>query len=283
MSDVLEPSAGAVERLPVPARPVDGGPAAVTPQPASPAPDADPSVMSLVDHLAELRKRLFISVLAIVLGAVVGFIVAPDIIRILADPLPEKDGAPYVIQFITLSGSFFNYMKVSFVVGVLIALPVIIYQLWAFVSPGLTEKERRASLPWIPAAITFFLLGTIVAYVTLPYAVQFLTSWTIPDVTAVVPTGEAYYGFVTMIFLLFGAVMEFPIVLVLLAKLGILTVDKLKASRKLVLLGVTIFAVVATPGGDPISPIVMAGTMYVLYEFTIWLLARGERSREALA
>lgn len=237
--------------------------------------------MSLVDHLAELRKRLFISVLVVVLGAIVGFILAPHVITVLSDPLPrQEDGRP-VIQFITLSGSFFNMMKVSFVIGILIALPVIIYQLWAFVSPGLTERERKAALPWIPAAICFFLLGTIVAYVTLPYAVQFLTSWTIEGVTAVVPTGEAYYGFVTMIFLLFGAVMEFPIVLVLLHKLGILSVDKLKQSRRIVLLGVTVFAVVATPGGDPISPMVMAGTMYALYEGTIWALARGEKRREA--
>src|SRR5687768_7996624 len=128
MSDVLEPSAGAVERLPAPARP--STPAPVTPPPAAPA--EDPSVMSLVDHLAELRRRLFISVLAIVVGAAVGFYLAPQIITILADPLPERDGGRAVIQFITLSGSFFNFMKVAFIVGVLIALPVIIYQLWAF-------------------------------------------------------------------------------------------------------------------------------------------------------
>ena len=237
--------------------------------------------MSLVDHLAELRKRLFLSVAAIVAGAVIGWFLAPQIITILADPLPSRGEGLAKIQFLTLSGSFFNYAKVAFVVGVLIALPVLIYQVWAFVSPGLTEKERKAALPWIPAAITFFLLGSAVAYVTLPFAIAFLTSWTIPGVTEVVPTGEAYYGFVTMIFLIFGAVMEFPILLVFLAKLGILNVTLLKTSRKMVLLGITVFAVVATPGGDPISPMVMATVMYVLYEFTIFMLSRGDRSRGA--
>lgn len=274
MSDVLEPSAGAVQRLPETPRPV---PPSVTPPEPPSAPAEDPSVMSLTDHLSELRKRLFIVVGAIFAGAIVGWIAAPTIITILADPLPYPAGGGAKLQFLTLSGSFFNYAKVAFVVGVLIALPVIIYEIWQFVSPGLTDHERKSALPWIPAAITFFLLGTIVAYVTLPYAIQFLMGWEIDTITEVRPTGEAYYGFVTMIFLLFGAVMEFPIVIVFLNKLGILSIEVLKKSRKMVLLGITVFAVVATPGGDPISPIVMAGTMYVLYEFTIFMLSRGQR------
>lgn len=278
MSDTIDTSAGAVQRLPEATIPVPPGSATLPPAPApAPAPAEDPSVMSLTDHLAELRKRLFIVVGAILVGAIVGWWLAPTIITLLADPLPVPAGGGAKLQFITISGSFFNYIKVSFVVGVLVALPVIIYEVWAFVSPGLTDHERKAALPWIPMAITFFLLGTVVAYVTLPYAIQFLTAWEIDGVTENRPTGESYYGFVTTIFLLFGAVMEFPIVLVLLNKLGILTIDILKKSRKMVLLGVTVFAVVATPGGDPISPIVMAGTMYLLYEFTIWMLSRGKQ------
>ena len=127
------------------------------------------------------------------------------------------------------------------------------------------------------------ILGAAVAYVTLPYAIAFLTGWNIEGIAETTPSAESYYGFVTTIFLLFGAVMEFPIVLVLLAKLGILSVDKLKTSRKMVVLGITVFAVVATPGGDPISPLVMAGTMYVLYEFTIWMLSRGKKPGEVSA
>ena len=119
------------------------------------------------------------------------------------------------------------------------------------------------------------------AYVTLPYAIAVPDRLEHRGITEIRPTGEAYYGFVTMIFLLFGAVMEFPIVLVLLHKLGILSVEMLKTSRKMVLLGITVFAVVATPGGDPISPLVMAGTMYLLYEFTIWMLSRGRQDVEA--
>lgn len=234
---------------------------------------ADPSVMSLVDHLAELRRRLAICIAAILVGGIVGFWLAPQIITILADPLPVRESGTKV-QFLTVSGGFFLFMKIAIVIGILLSLPILLYQLWAFVSPGLTDKERRAALPWIPAAVVFFFLGSVVAYVTLPYAISFLTSWNVTGIAETVPSAEAYYGFVTMIFLLFGAVMEFPIVLVLLNRLGILSIERLKSSRRIVLMGVVVFAVIATPGGDPVSPVVMAGTMYLLYEATIWLLAR---------
>jgi sec-independent protein translocase protein TatC len=159
---------------------------------------------------------------------------------------------------------------------------VILYELWAFIAPGLTPHERRTALPWIPMTIVFFLLGVAVAYVTLPYAISFLSGFQTPE-AVLFPSAEAYFGFVTTVFLLFGAVMQFPTVLVLLSKLGVLSVERLKASRRYVLLGVVIFAVVVTPGGDPISPIVMSAVMYALYEFTIFVLSRNARSADAAA
>ena len=114
---------------------------------------------------------------------------------------------------------------------------------------------------------------------TLPFAVAFLAGFQIPGKLDLLPSAEAYFGFVTMLFLVFGAVMEFPIVLVLLSKLGIVKPEKLRASRRYVLLGIVIFAVVITPGGDPISPLVMSAVMYVLYEFTIFMLGSVPRPR----
>lgn len=266
MTDAVEPVTGTVERLPVSQRPVP------TPRPTTPP--EDDGVMSLVDHLAELRRRLFISILAVVIGGAIGFYFAADIQKLLLEPFRMSNPGG-TVQFLTVSGGFFLYMKISLVFGIVVGLPVIVYEVWQFVSPGLTQRERRAALPWIPAAIVFFTLGVIVAYVTMPYAVQFLTGFTVPEYTESRPSGEAYFGFVTNMFLIFGAVMEFPIALVFLAKLGILNVDLLKRSRRMVILGITIFAVVVTPGGDPISPIVMAGVMYALFEFTIHMLSRG--------
>ncbi|MFN8518918.1 MAG: twin-arginine translocase subunit TatC [Chloroflexota bacterium] len=271
MDDALEPVTGTVERVPP-------TPAPVTPRP-TPTP-ADDGTMSLVDHLSELRRRLFISILAVVIGGAVGFYFAADIQKLLLEPFRASNPGG-TVQFLSVSGGFFLYVKISLVFGIVIGLPIIVYEVWQFVSPGLTQRERRAALPWIPAAIVFFTLGVIVAYVTLPYAVQFLTGFTVPGYTESKPSAESYFGFVTNMFLIFGAVMEFPIALVFLTKLGVLSVELLKKSRRMVILGITVFAVVITPGGDPISPIVMAGVMYALFEFTIHMLSRGPQPAAA--
>ena len=148
----------------------------------------------------------------------------------------------------------------------------------AFVAPGLLPDERRAALPWIPMTVVFFLMGTAVAWVTLPYAIDFLLGFQIEGSLVALPSAEAYFSFVTIMFLLFGLVMQFPIVLIFLDRLGILNVDQLRSMRRYVLLGVVIFAVVVTPGGDPISPMVLSATMYALYEFTIFLMGRRRES-----
>jgi sec-independent protein translocase protein TatC len=232
-------------------------------------PGLEPGTMTLVDHLSELRKRIAISIVAVLVFSALGFYLAPAIIELLLSPLPGGQ-----VVFLTLSGGFFVYLRVSIIVGLLLALPVILYQGWAFVAPGLTPRERRAALPWIPMSVVFFLLGTLVAWVTLPYAVGFLLSFQIEGTLEALPSAEAYFSFVTFIFLIFGLVMQFPIVLVFLDRLGILHVEQLRSMRRYVLFGVVVFAVVVTPGGDPISPLVLSGTMYALYEFTILLLGR---------
>jgi sec-independent protein translocase protein TatC len=279
--DDADAAAGAVPQL-IPTR---------TGDPVIPAPDAggtesgargtagdETSVMSLVDHLSELRRRLAISIAAVLVFGAVGFILAPHIIQLLLEPLPNNR-----VVFLTLSGGFLLYMRIAIFVGILLGLPVILYQAWAFVSPGLTPEERRATLPWIPMSILFFLLGTVVAYVTLPYAVTFLLSFQIEGSLEALTSSEAYFGFVTFIFVIFGAVMQFPIVLVFLSRIGIVNIELLRQSRRYVLFGVVVFAVVITPGGDPVSPLVLSGTMYGLYELSILLLRRRERQAAKLA
>jgi sec-independent protein translocase protein TatC len=285
MDDALEPVTGTVERLPRDATNTPGVTVLPpTPPAAAPAgPPADDGTMSLVDHLGELRHRLAISILAVVIGAAIGFWFAPQIIVLLAQPVPTPVGGGAKLQFLTVTGPFLNYSKIAIVFGILVGLPVILYELWRFVSPGLTPHERRTALPWIPLSVLFFVLGVLVSWFTLPFALQFLTSWTVPGITVSNLTGESYFGFVTTMFIIFGAVMEFPIALVLLHKLGILSIEKLRSSRRMVILGIVIFAVVATPGGDPISPVVMAGVMYLLFEFTIFMLQRSDRSRPVAA
>ncbi len=239
------------------------------PQGAPPAPppaEADASVMGLVDHLAELRRRLAISIGAVALGAVVGFFLAPYAIELLKRPIPGP------LRFTELGGAFMIQLKVAVVIGVALAMPVILYELWAFVAPGLTKEERRIARPWVPLALLFFCIGVAVAYVILPFAAGFLLSFQIPGTLDPLITAEAYFGFVTTLFIAFGLVMEFPIVLVLLSRVGIITSQRLASNRRLVILGIAVFAVVVTPGGDPISPTVLGFVMYLLFEFSIRLV-----------
>lgn len=250
-------------------------------QPGAPAPAAAPEpaderVMSLVEHLSELRRRLAICVVALLVGTVVAFVLSPRIIELLVRPIPGQR-----LVFTELGGAFFLQLKLALMVGFALALPVILYQLWGFVAPGLTHHERRVARPWIPLTILFFLLGITVAYLILPYTAAFLLGFQIPGTLEPLITAENYFGFVTTMFLAFGVVMQFPIVLVLLTKLGLLSVGRLKASRRYVLLGILVFAVVVTPGGDPISPIAMGGVMYLLYELTILLLGRSAATTRA--
>jgi hypothetical protein len=126
-----------------------------------PAEPREEKVMTLVEHLAELRMRVAISVAAVVLGTIVGFMLAPRIIALLLRPLPGGE-----VQALTLSGPLYLQLRVALVVGIFLALPVVLYEIWAFVAPGLTPRERRAALPWIPLTIIFFVLGAVVAQVS---------------------------------------------------------------------------------------------------------------------
>jgi sec-independent protein translocase protein TatC len=240
---------------------VDAG-ALVVAQPA----DGE-KTMTLVDHLSELRNRIVVVIIAVAIGSALGFWLAPRIIAFLKAPLATDK--PLV--FTGLGDAFFINLKISLVFGFIVAMPVILYEVWAFVSPGLTVKERRLARPWVPLALLFFCIGVVVAYLVLPYASAFLLGFQSPDLQALI-TAEAYFGFVTMLFLVFGLAMEFPIVLVLLSKVGIVSSQALSARRRPAILVIAIVAAVATPGGDPISPVILGVTMYVLYEVSIQLV-----------
>jgi sec-independent protein translocase protein TatC len=227
--------------------------------------------MSLVDHLGELRDRLFRSILAIVAGSVVGFILAARIRNFLLEPLPGG-----VAQVLGPGDAFAIQLRISIVVGIILAMPVLLYQVWSFVAPGLTPDERRAARPWVPLALFFFALGVGIAYLVLPFAVQFLLSFTDDKLVANIAAGP-YFDFVTTMFLAFGLVMEFPILLVGLSRVGIVTSERLRTARRYVILGITIFAAIATPGGDLVSPFVLGGTMYLLFELTVLFIKRTGR------
>jgi sec-independent protein translocase protein TatC len=258
--------AGVPDRLPAPDQTVGTGPAA-------PGPEAAPAgggVMTLVDHLTELRSRLIRCILAIAVGTAVGFLAAPTIRKWLVQPLPPDH---QVLIVLGPGDAFAVTLRIAVVVGIILAMPILLYQLWAFVSPGLTAAEKKAFRPWIPLALFFFVLGVTVAWVILPYAIGFLLAFT-DDTLVATLAAPPYFDFVSTLFLVFGLLMEFPIVLYALSRVGIATSARLAASRRMVILGIAIFSAVATPGGDLVSPIVLGVTMYILFELTVIAIRR---------
>jgi len=205
----------------------------------------------------------------VALASVVGFYFSDQIIAILKAPIPGNKP----LFFTGLGDAFVIKLKISVVVGIILAMPVILWQMWGFVAPGLTPSERRIVRPWLPLALFFFALGTLIAFLILPYAAGFLLGFETPDLQALITAG-AYFDFVTTMFLAFGIVMEFPILLFGLSRVGIVTSQRLASARRVSILGIAIFATAITPGGDLVSPTVLGLTMYALFEGTIFFIRR---------
>lgn len=265
---VIEPSEG------VKTEPQDRS-LVVTPTdpPASDSASAEPAgAMSLVGHLSELRNRIGWSLLAVGAGAVIGFAAGEPIIRFLRSPLPLEQALVYT----GIGDPFSIRIRIAIITGIILAMPVILWHVWRFIAPGLTAPERRAILPWIPAALLFFVIGVSIAYVILPFAAAFLLAFQTPDLQPLL-TAREYFDFVSTLFLAFGLLMEFPILLVGLSRVGIVTSERLRRSRRLIVLVIAVFSAVATPGGDLVSPAVLGVTLYVLFEGTIIVIRRSGR------
>jgi sec-independent protein translocase protein TatC len=244
--------------------------APIAPANASVTPPAS-NEMTLVDHLSELRSRLVKILIAVGLGSVVGFWFWRDIRNFLIAPLPTG-----TVQVLGPGDAFVIAMRISIITGIILAMPVILWQVWRFVSPGLTDPERRMVRPWIPLALLFFAIGVAIAYVILPFATGFLLAFTDNVLVANLAAGP-YFDFVTTMFLVFGLIMEFPILLYGLSRVGIVTSARLTGSRRMIILGIAIFATAITPGGDLVSPTVLGVTMYVLFEGTVFFIRRSGR------
>jgi sec-independent protein translocase protein TatC len=238
----------------------------------SPASGEPGGVMSLVDHLAELRNRIVWSILGVVAGAIVGFVAGDPIIAFLRSPLPTT--SPLV--FTSIGDPFAIRIRIAIVAGVILAMPVILWNVWRFVAPGLTASERRAILPWIPAALVFFLVGVSIAYAVLPFAAAFLLSFQTDDLQPLL-TAREYFDFVSTLFLAFGLLMEFPILLVGLSRVGIVTSERLRRARRMIVLAIAVFSAAATPGGDLVSPTILGLSLYILFEGTIVVIRRSGR------
>ena len=227
----------------------------------------DEATMSLLEHLEELRRRIIVVAVAVLVAAVGGFFLADPIIVLLRSPLPE--GAE-LIQ--TGVGEAFGVrIQLALMTGVALAMPVILYEIWAFVTPGLTRSERRLVWPLLIAAIVLFAAGLALGFLLIPVAINFLLDFSLPGVPPLLRLAD-YIGFVTTLLLAFGVALEFPVVLYLLARLGILSYAFLSRRRRFVVLVIVLFAIVITPGDIVIGSATLAVVMYGLFEATLQLI-----------
>jgi sec-independent protein translocase protein TatC len=229
--------------------------------------------MTLVEHLTELRTRLIICVVAVAVGMLAGFLLYDWIFDFLLQPYKDiatsenalADGK--LLQTDPLEG-FGIRMKTSAYSGIALAMPVILWQLWRFVTPGLYPNEKRWAVPFVASALALFVLGAGLAYYTLPRALDFLVDIGGDDLVTAFAPGK-YFQLITYMMLAFGIGFEFPIVLIFLQMAGILETDTLRRGRRFAIVGICILVAVITPSGDPISMLMLSVPMVIFYEIAI--------------
>ncbi len=219
-------------------------------------------------HLEELRKRLITCFTAIGIGFAAAYFFKEPLFHILVAPLQKvmKDGDTLI--YTHLPEAFFTFLKTALIAGLMAASPVILYQFWMFIAPGLYDREKKLFIPILLLSTLFFMGGALFGYfVVFPFGFEFFLSFA-TDTIRPMPSMKEYLGFASKLLLAFGLVFELPLVITFLARLGIVSVDFLKKNRKYALLLFFVMAAVLTPP-DVITQFMMAMPMMVLYEISI--------------
>ncbi|MEU8516231.1 twin-arginine translocase subunit TatC [Kitasatospora sp. NPDC048722] len=228
--------------------------------------------MALADHLRELRNRVVKSVLAIVLITIVAAVYHKPIEHFLLEPLPQctaETSGQYAgrcaqVSTIGLTSGFTWMLKVALTAGVVGAVPVWLWQVWAFVAPGLHRHEKKYTIIFMVCGAPLFLAGVGCAILTLPTTVQVLISFT-PDKTTPILPPDDYFDIATRMVLVFGLAFEFPLLLVMMNMVGMVTGKRLLGWWRGMVMGITVFAAFATPSADPVSMLVLAAPIWALY------------------
>ncbi|MEM7322387.1 MAG: twin-arginine translocase subunit TatC [Actinomycetota bacterium] len=236
--------------------------------------------MTLLGHLIELRTRLIRSAIAVIVGAIVVWIFSDEILDFLQAPycefqLNNGEEECQLIQTAPLEG-FSVVLTLSGYGGLILALPVILYQMGRFVLPGLYPHEKRALIPMFLASIVLLFAGMTLAYLLLPRALEVLQDFGNDSFVALFKPSE-YLGFFVKMLFAFGVAAEFPLVLIFLQRIGILTPETLAKNRRIAAVGVVILGAVITPTGDPFTLVVLSVPMYIFYEVAILFGKRMKR------
>jgi sec-independent protein translocase protein TatC len=245
--------------------------------------------LPFTDHLDELRRRLIICFVAVALGFLISYGFAEEIFQILTRPLiqvlPAENSSPSPsLIFTGLAEGFLTYLKVALLAGLFLAAPVIFYELWKFVAPGLYRQEKRYVLPFVLLSTIFFVGGALFGYfIVFPIGFQFFIKNFTTEFIKPLPSIKEYLSFSTKLLLAFGTVFELPLFIFFLSRIGVVDAKSLSRQRKYAILIIFVAAATITPP-DVISQLMMAGPLIVLYEVGI-IVARlfGKKSVPATA
>ncbi|HEX3028465.1 MAG TPA: twin-arginine translocase subunit TatC [Clostridia bacterium] len=226
--------------------------------------------MPLMEHIRALRKVLVISAYAIAFGTVLGWVFSDKIFAYLAQPVLDLAGVSFITT--TPMEPMMVKLKVSIVSGIVVALPVLVWQIWSFILPALKQTERKYLYMIVPSSLMLFVLGAAFSfYFVIPVGMKFLlfTGGSIQSSTMV--TQSSYLGFLITFILTFGVAFQLPIVLLLLIRIGIVTPQTLAKKRKYAFFAIVALTMLVSPTPDPLSQFLMAGPLYLLYEISIWV------------
>jgi sec-independent protein translocase protein TatC len=239
--------------------------------------------MSMMEHLDELRTRLIVSIGSIAVGMIGGWFLYPPVFKFLRNPfcdfmvthpsLAPNPADPCRLVYLKPTEPFVLKLKMVAFIGIAIALPVLLYQLWRFITPGLTERERKYAIPFVLSSLALFAMGTWFAMLALPRGLSFLLGFAGTEGISAVLSIAEYIGFVMFVILAFGAAFEFPLVLVSLTMVGVLSSLQLRKWRRYALVLIAVLAAVITPSADWFTMSALMLPLLIFYELSI-LIAR---------
>ena len=236
----------------------------------------DDPALPLIRHLTELRRVLLVSGGAWIAGTVAAFCVNGLLLSLLLRPLHTvlARGSPISTAIITSPTEGLAVpMKVAAIAGVVIALPVVLWQAWSFIAPGLTHRERRVAGPLVASSLLLFGAGATFAYFVMPIGLRFLATFLGSNATYF-PDINAYLSFFTLLIVAFGVTFELPIAVLLLGIARITSSQQLRRRRRAIWIGIIVAALVVTPGADPFTPTALFVPLIALFEASVLVLAR---------
>lgn len=222
------------------------------------------------EHLEELRRRLLISVAAAGVGFIICYFFSKQLFEILMKPLIISLPPKSTLIFTSLPEAFFTYLKVSLLAGIFLASPIVLYEIWAFISPGLYRHEKRYVIPFVFFSSIFFIGGALFGYfIVFPFGFKFFLGFATEYIRPM-PTIKEYFGFCAKLLFAFGVIFELPLFVLFLSKIGIVNDRMLRKQRKYAILLVFITSAILTPP-DVMTQLMMAGPLLALYEISIWV------------